>query len=139
MDFFSVGYPEKERIEITLIGSPKHPQSDPYSWAKARVQINVVGFSGDMEIYMDVDDMVRFKAELEPMYKNVAGVAEFKTMEDQVYIKLEVDNLGHVEASGYLKDLLGENKLTFEFSYDQTLLLHTISEIDELLSNLKLK
>ena len=131
MSFFSVGYPETGRIHITLIASPPSAQ-----WSKARVQINIDGFSGDVEIYMDTSDMARFKDELETMYNLVAGVSEFKTTENQLYIRLEMDNLGHVQASGFLVDNTATNRLTFGFTYDQTLLWHTISEIDEALFEL---
>jgi hypothetical protein len=134
MAFFSIGYPEKERIQVTFIDPPSRSHPGAYAWTKARVIIDIDGFTGDVEIYMDISDMVRFKTELEPMYKNVAGKAEFKTIEDQLYIRLEMDNLGHVQVSGFLSDSHAENKLSFDFSFDQTILLRTISEIDGALS-----
>ena len=137
MSFFSVGYPDRERIEVTLIGPPADAESEGYDWIDARVQIDVGGFTGDVQIYMCVSDMTRFKQELEPVYKNLAGVAEFKTLEDQLYIRIESDNLGHIQATGFLKDDVAfENKLSFEIRYDQTLLWHTISEIDDALFEL---
>lgn len=76
--------------------------------------------------------MIRFKKQLEPVYRNLTGKAEFKTMEDQLYIQIEVDKLGHIQATGYLRgSLYLDNMLSFEIRYDQTLLWHTISEIDE--------
>ena len=84
-----------------------------------------------------VSDVIRFKEQLEPVYRNLEGVAEFKTIEDQLAIKIEVDKLGHVEASGFfIDDFASGNKLNFNISYDQTLLWHTISEIDEALVEL---
>ena len=61
-------------------------------------------------------------------------MAEFKTIEDQLAIRIEVDKLGHVQASGYLlDDFVHGNKFYFNISYDQTLLRHTLSEIDDVL------
>ena len=89
---------------------------------------------------MCVSDMIRFKEQLEPVYKNLNGVAEFKTIEGQLYIRIETDRLGHVQATGFLlDDLASGNKLEFEINYDQTLLWHTISEIDEALFELSQK
>jgi hypothetical protein len=140
MPFFSIGYPEKERLEVTLIGVLANPKTEGYDWTKALVQIEVGGFEGEVEIYMCVSDMVRFKAELEAIYQNLNGVAEFKTIEDQLYIRIETDRLGHVQAKGFLlDDLASGNKLEFEINYDQTLLWHTISEIDEALFELSQK
>jgi hypothetical protein len=129
MPFFSIGYPDKERLEVTLLGSPSHPKSD---WVSALVRVEVGAFKGELEIYMCVSDMIRFKEQLEPVYRNLEGFAEFKTIEDQLAIKIEVDKLGHVQASGFvIDDFASGNKLNFHISYDQTLIWHTISEIDE--------
>ncbi|HZI85319.1 MAG TPA: hypothetical protein VFD48_00685 [Pyrinomonadaceae bacterium] len=81
--------------------------------------------------------MVKSKWWLKLAYNNVAGVAEFKTLEDQLFIKIEVDKLGHVQASGYIvDDFVAGNKLDFNIQYDQTLLWHTISEINKALFEL---
>jgi hypothetical protein len=137
MPFFSIGYPEKERVEVTLLGAPAEPKKEGYDWTKALVQIEVGGFTGEVEIYMCVGDMKRFKEQLEPVYKNLEGAAEFKTIEGQLYVRVEADKLGHVQATGFLlDDLAAGNKLEFEIRYDQTLLWHTISEIDEALFEL---
>jgi len=65
-------------------------------------------------------------------------VAEFRTIEDQLAIRIDVDMLGHVLASGYLRDdFVCGNKLHFNIRYDQTLLWHTIAEIDEALFELR--
>jgi hypothetical protein len=140
MPFFSIGYPEKERVEVTLLGAPANPQTEGYDWIKALVGIEVGAFKGEVEIYMCVSDMVRFKTELEPLYQNLNGAAEFKTIEGQLYIRVEANRLGHVQATGFLlDDLASGNKLEFEIRYDQTLLWHTISEIDEALFELSQK
>jgi hypothetical protein len=71
------------------------------------------------------------------VYANLNGVAEFKTIENQLYIRVESDKLGHIAATGFLtSDFALDNKLTFDIHYDQTLLWHTISEIDEALFEL---
>ena len=100
------------------------------------MRIEIDGFAGDVEIYLDVSDIVRFQEELNRMNENVAGVAEIKTLENQFYLSLEMDNLGHVEASGFLCDGERSNKLSFEFSFDQTFLARTIPEIDAALREL---
>ena len=137
MAFFSIGHPERERVEVTLIGSLADVKTEGYDWINARVQIDVGGFTGDVQIYMCLSDMIRFKQELEPVYANLNGVAEFKTIENQLYIRVESDKLGHIAATGFLtSDFALDNKLTFDIHYDQTLLWHTISEIDEALFEL---
>jgi hypothetical protein len=137
MPFFSIGYQEKERLEVSLLRAPSDQGTGDDDWTEALVQVEVGGFRAAVEIYMCVSDMVRFKEQLEPLYKNLDGVAEFKTIEGQLYIRIEVDKLGHVQATGFLAgDFGSRNKLEFEIRFDQTLLWHTISEIDEALFEL---
>lgn len=137
MTFFSLGHPDKERIEVTLIGAPADAKTEGCDWTKARAQVWAGGFTGDVQIYICLSDMLRFKQELEPLYANLRGVAEFKTLEDQLYIRVESDALGHIATTGYLKgDFALDDKLTFDLRYDQTLLWQTISEIDEALFEL---
>jgi hypothetical protein len=134
MPFFSIGLSDHDRIEVTLIGPPADPKTDGFDWVTADVEILAGGFTGRARIYMCVSDMIRFKEELEPVYKTVTGVAEFKTIENQFYARIEADGLGHINATGFLIDTFSAgNKLTFNIHYDQTLLWHTISEIDEAL------
>src|SRR5689334_5098574 len=99
MPFFSIGYADKERLEVILLGHPADPKSEGYDWIKGLVRIDVGAFKGELEITLCVSDIIRFKEQLEPVYKNLKGVAEFKTIEDQLAIRIEVDQLGHVEAS----------------------------------------
>jgi hypothetical protein len=137
MPFFSIGYFDHDRIEVNLVGPPADRKTNDLDWVTANVEITVGGFSGRARIYMCVSDMIRFKEALDPVYQTVSGVAEFKTIENQFYTRIEVDRLGHVSASGFLIDTFGDgNKLTFNIRYDQTLLWHTISEIDEALFEL---
>src|SRR5205085_6580533 len=131
---------EKERLEVTLVGIPADANVEGYDWIKAQVQVKVGGFQGDVEITMCLSDMIRFKEQLVPAYRDLTGEAEFKTIEDQLSIRIEVNKLGHVTATGYLIDELADgNKLTFQITYDQTLLWHTIAEIDEALFELSAK
>jgi hypothetical protein len=84
MPSFSVGYGERECLDITLIGVPADAKIEGYDWIKAQVRIKVGGFLGDIEITMCVSDMIRFKEQLEPTYRDLSGAAEFTTIEGQL-------------------------------------------------------
>jgi len=136
MPTWSIGYPEKERLEVELLGEPASDRG--YDWIQARVRIDVGGFKGDVAMMLTLSDILRFRTALEPVYRDVRGSAEFKTIEGQLQIKVEVDKLGHVKASGFVRDDASfGNRLTFGIEFDQTLLWHTISEIDEAVFELK--
>lgn len=137
MPSFSIGHFGKERLEITVIGPPANAKTEGVDWVRAEVQIDAGAFTGKLEIWICLSDVIRFKNQLEPVHRDLKGVAEFTTIEGQLYIRIELDNLGHVQGSGYIiDDFVSGNKLTFNIDYDQTLLLHSISEIDKLLSDL---
>jgi hypothetical protein len=137
MAFFSLGFFDRERIEVTLIGSPADKETEGFDWVNARVQVWAGGFTGDVQIYICLSDIVRFRQELEPVYNDLRGVAEFKTLEDQLYVRVESDALGHIAATGYLKgDFARGDELKFDLRFDQTLLFHTLSETADLLYEL---
>jgi hypothetical protein len=140
MPFFSIGFPERERVEVSLLGGAADPASEGFDWVRARVRVEVGGLSGDVEIYMCLSDMVRFKEQLEPVYRNLRGAAEFTTIEGQLFIRVEVNHLGHARATGHLiDDVTTSNRLSFDIEFDQTMLGRTISEIDRALAELSPK
>src|SRR5882724_9758630 len=137
MAFFSLGFFDRERIEVTLIGSPADKETEGFDWVKARVQVWAGGFTGDVQICICLSDIVRFRQELEPVYNDLRGAAEFKTIENQLYIRVESDALGHITATGYLKsDFVLGDELKFDLRFDQTLLFHTLSETADALFEL---
>src|SRR4051812_42855804 len=137
MASFSLGFFDRERIEVTLIGSPADVKTEGYDWIKARIQVWAGGFTGDVQVFICLGDIVRFRQELEAVYNDARGIAQFKTLEDQLYIRVECDALGHIAATGYLKDdLAGGGELKFDLRYDQTLLWHTLSETADVLFEL---
>jgi hypothetical protein len=140
MPFFSIGFPERERVEVSLLGAPADPASEGFDWVRARVRAEVGGLSGDVEIYICLSDVVEFKERLEPVYRNLSGAAEFKTVEGQLFIRVEVNRLGHVRATGHLlDDVTTSNRLSFDIEFDQTMLRRTLSELDRALAELSPK
>jgi len=138
MPSWSIGFPEKERLEVSL--SPEVASDSGYEWLSARVRMNVGGFAGEVSMSLLFSELVRFKEELEPLYRTLLGKAELRTIEGQLHIVVEVDKLGHVKVKGELLDAAGVgNELRFEMCFDQTLLFHTISELDEALFEIKEK
>lgn len=138
MASWSIGYPEKERLEVSV--SPELTSDGGYEWLSAKVRIEVGGFVGEVSMSMLLGELIRFKEELELLYRALRGKAEFKTIEGQLHVVVEVDKLGHVTARGELFDGAGVgNELRFEIRFDQTLLWHTVSELDEALFEIREK
>lgn len=132
MSFWSIGFPEKERLEVSL--SPGSPAESGYEWLSARVKINVGGFVGQVSMSLLYSELQQFNAELEPVYRDLHGQAELKTLEGQIHLLVSVDTTGHITVEGELMDGAGiGNRLQFSICFDQTLLWHTISELDRAL------
>jgi hypothetical protein len=128
MPSWSIGYPERERLELRLLSRPA--KDEHYDWVSAEAHIAVGGFSGDTKLSVTASEMREFLAKLETLYRDLKGQAEFVTVEDQIRINVAVDRLGHVKVTGHLKDDAGfGNTFRFELAFDQTTLGHTISEL----------
>ena len=133
MIIFSIGgHGESDRLEMETMTDVQSIAMD--DWLPVRVKIKVQGFVADVQISIVPVELLHFKEALEPVYRDVRGQAQFATMERQVAITITMDKLGHVTATGDLQgDFENNNRLVFTIKYDQTLLWHTISEIDEFL------
>jgi hypothetical protein len=93
------------------------------------------GFHGETNLYLEADDFDSLLPDLRQLYESLRGNAEFKTIENQVGFRLTGDGRGHIELRGHLLDRFGDgNRLDFTLNYDQTLLWHSIAEIDNLLT-----
>ncbi len=138
MLFWSIGYQEIERLEVEILSAPDN--NEVYDWVSARARINVGGFKGDTQLMICASEIKRFTEELDSLYRDLKGFAEFKTIENQLYLKLNVDYQGHIYMEGFLRDdAVGfgkSNKLSFEIEFDQTYLARTLSELKKTVTEL---
>ena len=83
-------------------------------------------------------DMKRFLEALESVYRDLRGTAEFTTIEHQLYLKVEVDRVGHIRVTGEVRDDASfGNRLTFTLGFDPTMLQRTLSELRHVVSELQ--
>jgi hypothetical protein len=128
MKSWSIGFAEKEYLKLELSGLPED------EWVSAKASIDVGGFRGEISLDICQSDMIRFYDQLKIVYRELKGQAEFSTIEEQLGFILTADNLGHIFVKGYLKDEAGSgNELNFKMNFDQTLLQHTIADLEEYL------
>ena len=50
MPFFSIGYFDKDRLEVTLASVPGGQKAEGSDWIEAQVEINVGAFKGKLKI-----------------------------------------------------------------------------------------
>src|SRR5439155_17695060 len=124
MPSWSIGNPERERVEVEILSPP-----DTSGWVNAQVRLSAGGFSGNFNLAIEVADVLSFRKELRRLDRDLRGHAEFRTIENQLGFKVEADQLGHVTVKGHAEDNAGiGNRLTFKLELDQTHLQRTLSE-----------
>jgi hypothetical protein len=130
------GHPERERIEFVFSDSEvERFRSSGEDWLQAHCTVVAGTFQGEADLWFESADFARVLPPLRQLYETLQGAVDFHTIEDQVGFCLTGDGRGHIELRGYLLDRAGGgNRLEFALNYDQTLLWHSISEIDELLT-----
>ena len=134
---FAIGLTEKERLEITVMGYACESYDNEYdaNWLSASTSIVTGSFEGCTTLVILASELSLFASSISKLYEQLDGEAEFKTMEDQLYIKCRGDGLGHIAVTGYIRDAVGTgyNTLNYELALDQTQLKRTIDELDQVL------
>jgi hypothetical protein len=134
---WSIGYPENERLELFV--APEAESDHGYEWLSTKAEIKVGSFSGSVGMSILYSELVRFHDDLAPLYKNLKGKAEFRTLEGQLEIDVIADRTGHITATGFIIDVAGTgNRLIFVIRFDQTLLAHTLKELEKCISEIKI-
>lgn len=133
------GHSEHERMVISIPESRPKDSNDPSDdWLSANVDVLAGGFKGHVSLYLRVSDFDRFLPQARNLYETLKGEARFGTMEGQIEFVLKGDGKGHITLSAELIDKLGtRNTLSFNLEFDQTLLRHSISEIETYLAAAK--
>ena len=136
MTSWSIGHPQQERVEVELLSPPA--KDCGYDWVSARTRVAVGAFRVEIPMMILASDMERFLAALVPVYRDLRGVAEFKTIENQLGLRVECDHVGHIRVTGHIRDDASfGNRLTFTLEFDQTILQRTLSELRHALSELQ--
>ena len=138
MILWTIGYPESARLELVI--APEYQDDCGYEWLSAAARIKAGSFSGKVEMSILYSDLVHFYEQLEPLYRNLKGRAEFRTLEGQIELDVEVDRTGHIETRGILMDAAGiGNALNFIFRFDQTNLAETVRQLKSCIDRIKRK
>ena len=135
---FSFGQSERERIEVDVLRYERAPIGEYYddNWLTAEIRVQAGGFDGNAAAVIVTDELVRFVAELRPLFETLSGSAEFTTIEDQLALKLVGDGKGHIKLRGVVLDHKGYgNCLHFTLEFDQSQLRASISELEQVVKN----
>ncbi len=98
-------------------------------------------FAGDFEAWLQLNDLVRFKTELEHMDANIgkSNSAQLVSHEPGVEVTLSMRPLGQIEGSYVFENEntgSGSTKLSGSFELDQSYLLALTSSVESLILEL---
>jgi len=136
--FWSINGSDNNSISFSFAPSISVRQLADYEWVESTVEIKSGSFNGKVKLSFTLADVFTFLKQIELMYRDLKGVAQFSTIEDQVYFNLSMNKLGLVTIEGYLRDSFSyTNELKFSIESDQTFLFNCISEINNFIKGLE--
>jgi hypothetical protein len=134
---FSFGQSEYERIEVDVLNYERASVGEYWddNWIVVSLLIQAGAFHGKMKASFLTHELVDFADQLRPLYESLTGIAEFKTMEGQLHLKLIGDGKGHISLEGIVADCPGiGNELSFKLEFDQSQLANSIRELEKVLT-----
>ena len=112
------------RVDVYVRGRML-PQSSDYwdgNWLESDIVVDVGAFHGKIAAALRVDELQRFRKQLEVLYLTVAGSAHLESLEEWITLDVKVDGFGHITVDGQIQDRPGMgNRLLFHIGeLDQT-------------------
>jgi hypothetical protein len=114
LPFFEIGVEAGGHIRVTSL----HPEAKAY-WADCKAEILGQGFSAVVLLDVDAIAFHNFYQDVNAMVTTLSGSAEYATPEEQIYINLELNRLGHVAVTGFLASSEETTKIAFNWRSDQ--------------------
>lgn len=127
-----IGGAEREFIAIAILGRGESDVDDYWesNWLSVIVEAHAGGFSANFPSQVHADDFHRFRDSLAEVYRQVAGDAEFRTIDGLLTIRVCVGARGEVEVDGDIIDQPGDgNRLRFHLDLDQSFLESALSQL----------
>jgi hypothetical protein len=127
-----------ERAQLSLdVTRRQHASATDFwdgNWVAVDIVIAMGGWQGRYEASLRAEEFERFYAEVTKLRDGLSSPAEFVTMEDWLWLRLEGDGRGHVHVQGRATDQPGVgDTLSFAFDIDQTDLGPLASELREVI------
>ena len=123
------------RIKLNGLNYPNAELDWDRNWLNTLIEVKAGAFSGSFKADFMTTDFQRFKNELEILYNNLNGKADFKSLENQVEINIKGNGFGHLEAACRLMDKVGTgNELECELFFDQTQIPKMLKDLEKITS-----
>ncbi len=135
MELLTFGHERSDCVEVSVHGYSYSDADDTWdaNWLSVGIRVKSGAFQGRFPASFQTTDLLGLASELTRLYGALEGAAKFRTLEDQLSLDFKVDNLGQIHVSGLARDMAGiGNCLTFEMSFDQTLLQNSLEQLARL-------
>jgi hypothetical protein len=104
----------------------------PKSSSRVEVSVDCDGWSGTTQAWFFKGDFSRFAQQIREIHRTLSGAAKLEPVEPNIALTLTGDGKGHVNVKGTAqRHFERKNRLTFEFSIDQTYLKAIADLLDE--------
>ena len=130
-------------VKIEPLGLITYNSSLDYdnNFIKCKIYVSGGAFSGEYSANLLTTDFEIFKHQLNSLYNNLNGSAEFSTLEDEINIKIKGDGIGHFNSVITCFDFPGiySSKLVFGIDFDQTFIKTIVRQINEITKKFPIK
>jgi hypothetical protein len=91
------------------------------NWIACRATVAAGAFSGRVDAELRTDELDRFAAGLDGLYRTLSGEAVLASMDFWIDVVVKSDGIGHFSGECWLRDQPGVgSQLEFEIAFDQT-------------------
>ncbi len=136
MATFSLGGTERERIVVEVLAYERPPSGEYHddNWLRVNVLVSAGAFSGGFHAAFLTDELVRFRDQMQTLYRTLRGEANFRTLEEQLLLRLTGNGRDEICVRGVAVDIPGTgNRLEFELMLDQSHLQSTLDSLNEVI------
>jgi hypothetical protein len=114
---------------------------DDEDWVRVWAQATVGVFAGEIEAYLQLEDLRRFKREIELLHANVGlpGEAVLSGIEPFIRLELKSERLGSIAGTCKLEDEASRAELSGKFSIDQSYLPELATSVENLIDSLSVR
>ena len=111
---------------------------DGEDWVRVWAEVTLGVFAGGLEAYLQLEDLRRFKREIELLHGNVGvpGEAVLSGIEPFINLDLKSDRLGSIAGTCKLEDESSRAQLSGVFSIDQSYLPELAASVENLIDAL---
>lgn len=121
-----------DAVTIRVVGRMHQGATDYWdgNWLLSPVEVLVGAFTGTVGAGLRMEELVRFREQLQELYRTLEGEARLDSMEGWLHLIATGDGKGHIGVTGTVKDEPGMgNQLKFRLEIDQTFLPEIIDEL----------